>query len=503
MKRMDHTLNNPLISIIVPVYNVEKYMEMSVKSIMNQTYSNLEIILVDDGSTDGSGDLCDAFAKMDDRVTVIHQENRGLGAARNVGIDHMNGDYLMFIDSDDELETNAIEILFTELLMNHTLLAVCPLSPSYKQGMPSKQGADIKKASIENLSGMEYLLKYQCASACCILYDRRAFSKFRFAEGVLCEDTHLMPRILVRYQKIVFIGNIRLYFYLRREASILSNFKKASLYPDMAMVTYENIKYFHQCYGKKSEISQKMMGFQIEQCLRKFADSRKCDASFVKLYRKIIEKYGFDIYDNKEISQELKDAAFAVAQNPEDALGRLRWPEVFEACEYLRRNPEGNITEHLKHPTNNTSVRQESKDAIMDADDTSRAVEALNAKIDKFKNYYNMLNQWLKLVYEEKVISSWFTDHNITTIAIYGMGEMGNRLYDALRDSNIKVSYAIDKAAGYTYSEVRVYEIGDQLPEVDAIVVTATFAFHSIREKLSDKVTCPVINLEEIVYGIG
>ena len=93
-----------LISVIVPVYNVEPYLRRCVESILHQTYQNLEVLLVDDGSTDASGIICDEYAAIDDRVTVIHQKNGGLSAARNMGTDRARGEYLCFVDSDDLLD---------------------------------------------------------------------------------------------------------------------------------------------------------------------------------------------------------------------------------------------------------------------------------------------------------------------------------------------------------------------------------------------------------------
>lgn len=102
---------NDLISLIVPVYNVEKYLDKCLETITNQTYSNMEIILIDDGSTDLSGKKCDEWEKKDSRVRVIHKKNGGLSSARNAGIDVAKGKYISFIDSDDYIELNMIEIL--------------------------------------------------------------------------------------------------------------------------------------------------------------------------------------------------------------------------------------------------------------------------------------------------------------------------------------------------------------------------------------------------------
>ncbi|MCM1499966.1 MAG: hypothetical protein NC124_16000 [Clostridium sp.] len=129
------------------------------------------------------------------------------------------------------------------------------------------------------------------------------------------------------------------------------------------------------------------------------------------------------------------------------------------------------------------------------------AVEEKTEKIDKFKGYYNMLNQWLVLKQEGKSLEQYFVDNQYKTVAIYGMGEMGNRLYDELKGSNkVKIKYAVDKNANSTYAELEVLESVDDLPEVDIIIVTAIFAFDEIEEELSQKSSCPVVSLDDVVY---
>ena len=114
-----------LLSIIVPVYNVKSYLKKCVESIINQTYTNLQIILVDDGSTDGSQDICDEFAQRDSRIVVIHKENGGLSTARNVGMDRAKGAYIAFVDSDDWLEPNMYEALISQLEKHEADIVAC------------------------------------------------------------------------------------------------------------------------------------------------------------------------------------------------------------------------------------------------------------------------------------------------------------------------------------------------------------------------------------------
>lgn len=134
---------------------------------------------------------------------------------------------------------------------------------------------------------------------------------------------------------------------------------------------------------------------------------------------------------------------------------------------------------------------------------TKKQILQKTQKIDKFKNYYNILNQWLVLKQEGKSLEQFFIDNKYKTVAIYGMGELGNRLYDELKDSNnIQVKYAIDRNAASTYAEIEILELEAGLPEVDVIVVTAVFAFDEIEEELKKKVECQIVSLNDVVWEV-
>lgn len=132
-------LDNVLISVIVPVYKVEQYLEKCVNSITAQTYSNLEIILVDDGSPDKCGDICDSLAEKDKRIKVIHKMNGGLSSARNAGIDIATGQYIGFVDSDDFIEPEMYEKLLKLIKQEGTKLAVCAVNYVYEDGKKNEE----------------------------------------------------------------------------------------------------------------------------------------------------------------------------------------------------------------------------------------------------------------------------------------------------------------------------------------------------------------------------
>lgn len=132
----------------------------------------------------------------------------------------------------------------------------------------------------------------------------------------------------------------------------------------------------------------------------------------------------------------------------------------------------------------------------------NKKIEDKNKKVDKFKSYYNMLNQWLLLKQEGKTLEEYFVNNGYKNIAIYGMGEMGNRLYDELKDSNITVKYAVDENAAEIYPGIEVFGKEEEYPDVDVIIVTAIFAFDSIEKELQKKIKFPVIALDNVIYGI-
>lgn len=129
-----------------------------------------------------------------------------------------------------------------------------------------------------------------------------------------------------------------------------------------------------------------------------------------------------------------------------------------------------------------------------------KTIDEKIVKIDKFKRYYNMLNQWLILKQEGQSLEKYFIDNGYQTLAIYGMGEMGNRLYEELKNSSIEIKYAIDKNDSGTYADIDVKNLEDELEAVDVVVVSAVFVYDEIAEELRSVIDYPIISLEDVVY---
>ena len=209
-----------LVSVIVPIYKVEEYLRECVDSIINQTYKNLEIILVDDGSPDKCGEICEEYARNDSRITVYHKENGGLSDARNYGIARSHGEYITFVDSDDVIKENFVEALMG-LIHNHDAdIAMLPLmnfstSIAWETEMTHDYCVSPHDALIEIL--------YQRGTdvcACSKIYRRDLWDGIQFPKGMYYEDLATIHKLILRSVKIAY-SNEKLYAYRMRQGSIM------------------------------------------------------------------------------------------------------------------------------------------------------------------------------------------------------------------------------------------------------------------------------------------
>lgn len=217
---------NPLISFIVPVYNVELYLKKSLDSILNQTYKNLEIILIDDGSTDQSGSICDEYATKDHRIQVVHQENKGLSATRNVGISLITGDYIYFMDSDDEIISTCIETLIAPILMdesvemvqgNYVYCSVAVPVDNTKKNPP----LHILSNDVVNLHYYKYRTIHVSVWNKLL---KRSFvidNQLLFRDKLLFED-HLWSFNLIKHLQHAYVYDDDTYYYIMRHGSIVN-----------------------------------------------------------------------------------------------------------------------------------------------------------------------------------------------------------------------------------------------------------------------------------------
>lgn len=217
-----------LVSVLVAVYNGEDCLDKCIESILSQTYTNVEIIFVDDGSTDSSPQILDQYAEKDARIKVIHKPNGGLADARNAGIQASTGRYISFIDMDDWMEPDMISIMLDNMLEHEAQIVICSYSRDYKRCVPFHV-VDEKEVS----TGKEALGKILDSSlesfAWNKLYDRTLFDRFLFPKAVSYEDIAIMYRLVEAASKVVAIPDV-LYHYVHRKSSIVATRKLKDLF---------------------------------------------------------------------------------------------------------------------------------------------------------------------------------------------------------------------------------------------------------------------------------
>lgn len=200
-------MKNDLVSIIIPVYNTVEFLENSVNSVLGQTYKDIELWLVDDGSTDGSESLCDELARKDDRVKVIHKENEGQGVARNCALDLCNGEYIAFADSDDIIKPNMIECMVNAIKENDADIALCGIAVN--NGIRLHDMPVFDKAVCWDTKQLmkEYVTTSDIHTGPCNkIYKRTLFDGIRFPDFRAHEDAYIMHLILGKCKKAVHVG---------------------------------------------------------------------------------------------------------------------------------------------------------------------------------------------------------------------------------------------------------------------------------------------------------
>lgn len=240
---MDETKALPLISIIVPVYNVKDYVEKCLDSICGQSYTNLEIIVMDDGSTDGSGELCDAYALKDQRVKVIHRDNRGVSTVRNEGLDIAQGEYIGFVDGDDWVDGDMYEFLYELLIVNEADISVC----SHYIERPNRRKIKYVSDEVLNLTprdAIRLLVKDDIVRNYLWdkLFKRELFDGLRFPQNTCFEDMAVMYRVFYRARKVVMKGQPKYHYMMRTDSLIGSKYDPKKEY-QMFLAVYEQNRF--------------------------------------------------------------------------------------------------------------------------------------------------------------------------------------------------------------------------------------------------------------------
>jgi len=273
------SMDAPLITVVVPVYNVEKYLKRCVDSIREQTYRNLEIILVDDGSPDCCGSMCDAFAQEDDRIRVIHQKNGGQASARNKGVDAASGEWIAFVDADDYIHPQMYQHMYELMRAHQAQIVCCGIERVDDQGRLSLFNPEEDELLVLTASEAlrELTENYRITSSPCDkLYQRRILEKNRMTEGMIYEDYDVMHRWLFSAKKVVYSGRPLYSYYQSPDSTIRRPFHRGR-FDEMVAEKRRLAFYIENCPENVDAEAAKYMltGMMLLLQSRKAADCKK------------------------------------------------------------------------------------------------------------------------------------------------------------------------------------------------------------------------------------
>ena len=282
------------VSMIVPVYQVEKYIAQCIESVLNQTFKDFELILIDDGSKDQSGSICDLYAAKDDRILVIHTENRGAAAARNVGLDHASGRYITFLDGDDYLDEHMIARMYEEIEHSEYDMVVC----DFLNLLPDEEDNFIVHLQEETVNGrnvLEHLKNERNYGLWTIvwnkIYKREVLENLRFPDGKYFEDEFFSNQLYLFSNQIHVIPDVLCYH--RVLASSTMNTQKIENYLDLLDALQERLDIYFKYDYSEDEI-YKVLIFLLDpftKCVRaKFSGTNKKRVEQTRRFIKIVSR---------------------------------------------------------------------------------------------------------------------------------------------------------------------------------------------------------------------
>ena len=306
----------PLISIVIPIYNVEKYLSACIDSVLAQTYTNLEVILVDDGSTDYCGAICDRYGEKDSRIIVIHQKNKGLSGARNSAIDVAKGQYIGFVDSDDTIEPKMFEILLGNIQKYNAKVSICGRKnvdekvniTKIRYVHDTELLMDGKNAIIEMNSHKSFDM-----SSCDKLFAIELWKDIRYPEGKISEDYFVIFHLLDKAKRIVWTPE-PLYNYLQRNNSISRNdiIKQDFIEASERQMLYIQEKYPDIDFVGKSAYASACLTIYDLYLKRKL----KCPSNVKKSFQEIVKSCLYSIKINSTLSINKKFQAYLFVASP-------------------------------------------------------------------------------------------------------------------------------------------------------------------------------------------
>ena len=331
-------MKNELISIIVPVYNVEEYLDRCIQSVLNQSYKNIEIILVDDGSTDKSLEICNKY-KKETKIKVFHKKNGGLSSARNFGMKKIKGKYIYFLDSDDYISINTIEILYNSLKNNNGDISCAKELFVYDSVTNLEANKDFGVINYTSENALESILYMNgiSNSACNKLYKKELFNNIIFPEGKLYEDLGCIYKVIGKANKIVF-NNVFLYNYYIRKGSIThSKFKTNEM--DSIEFCLDIMEYIQKYYPKIINSAKYKIDIEAIMLLIKIPYGKyKKEADILK---KIIKNNNFGVICDKKVKLNWKLSCLSIIFGRKFA--KFTWNIKLMIKKFVTKNRKGNV----------------------------------------------------------------------------------------------------------------------------------------------------------------
>lgn len=451
---------NTLISVIIPVYNVRSYLKRCIESVLSQTHRHLEILLIDDGSDDGSELICEQYSKKDKRIKVFHKCNGGLSSARNYGLQHVTGEYIGFVDSDDYIDIKMYEHL-VGVINDDIDLAACGVKEEYTKRYKRKYCASNFTCGCQMMNRFEamrelLLLRAFGFSACNKLFKKTLFNDVRFPEGKSSEDIPVMYKIFSKINYAVNNGYTD-YHYVHRPGSITGG---------------------------------------------NFFDRRM---DFYYFTKEILEdiSVNYPQYKNEAFTLHLK-SVYSLMNQILNSRNKRKYKKTYKMLQDILAENEGSIKEssYIDENTRKDMLSKIKKGLDEETEEFCSKVQynMLKDKVEKLSEFYNILIQWISLKEKGIAIGDFIKKGGYRTVAIYGMKELGELLYEEMKNSDICVEYVIDQSREFIFIDVPVLKPNEALFPVDIIIVTAVHYFEEIKELLKSKVNCPICSLEDILF---
>ncbi len=315
----------PKISIIIPIYKVENYIHRCIESILSQSYTDFELILVDDGSPDNCGEICEEYAKLDYRIKVIHKQNGGLSDARNAGLDIAKGDYIGFVDSDDYIEKDMYEKLLNACVNYQAEISMCGRYDVFENELTpvfSFEGHRVwsSKEAIENLLTWNSI----DSSACDKLFEKSLFDNIRFPVGRYNEDIFIMTKILFDAKKIVHIGESKYYYYHRSNSITTEKFSENKM--DLLDASQQVLDFVSDKYPdlKSKAVSFHHKGIIYLLSILQSKTSKSQFQDSYKVLRKLLPEITLSILSSKFIDKRSKIITLLLATNTYSSVRKLK-----------------------------------------------------------------------------------------------------------------------------------------------------------------------------------